>query len=76
MPSLPRGRGALAQPFAGRILRLEDRAEQRQARDPVRMTRRDMLADQRAERMADEMRAVDAEMSWRHRRRPRPTIRS
>ena len=47
--------------LAGRVGRLGQRAEQRQRGNQRRLVRGDLLADDRAHRMADEMRLGDAE---------------
>ena len=52
---------AVEQPLARRLRRLGKRAEQRQRGDQLRLVRRDLLADDGAHRMADEMRPGDAE---------------
>ena len=56
-----RGRESLAR----RIVRLEDRTEQRQTRDPLRVSRSEVLGNQSSEGMADEVSAIDAEMRGR-----------
>ena len=56
------GRGAGAQAFPRGVLRFQDRAEQGEARNPLRVAGGDMLRNQGSEGMADHMCAIDAEM--------------
>ena len=74
------GRGALAQPFACRILGLEDRPEQGETRHALGMARGDVLRDERAEGMTNDVGAVDAKMRCRigdrlHQERDRDLLR-
>ena len=59
---LPRGPRAIPQPLARGVRGLDDRAEQRQAFHAFGQTRRQVLADQRAHGMADEMSGAAADL--------------
>ena len=59
---IPRRCRAVAQPCPCRVLWLDDRAKQRETGDTLRLARRQMLSNQSTERMADDVRAVDAKM--------------
>ena len=65
MPPERASRARLSKRLAHRLERLGKRAEQRQRGDQRRLVRRDLLADDRPHRMADEMRPGDAEAAHR-----------